>query len=315
MDIQGTRRQQLLQGSSLQGGSGIPLQSTSSPQRTASAPQQTAIPVGTANPMNFMNVEQPQVGGGGGNTNTPTPQPSAADIAAARAAERAGKLRGEIRGYQPQIEEIYNQLFADLDMLIKSRSKDIDASAGDNINKLTESYVGAIPRIESSYAALGAGDSTDNTYAKVDAKKGFEDSTAEVGKQKQKDLSTLGEYDQTTRAGWGADRDALNRIFGRLDETENEQDLANSRNEVENKLGTAKASRASLMTDDGLRGKIAGATDPTSRMQSIQASLDALLNGSMSGGVKDAAFAAVGKSAGLSEEEKNQIKANSGYTS
>lgn len=240
---------------------------------------------------------------------------SAADIAAQKQAAKIAGLRGDIRGYQDDVDSVYNQLFADLDTLIRSRAEEIDKTAGENIGKLTDQYVGSIPKIESSYASLGAGDSTDNTYAKVDAKTGYDGSVKEVGKQKEKDQTTLGEYDQTTRAGWGADREALNRIFGRLDETENEQDLVNTRNEVENKLGTAKATRASLMTDKGLKGAIADKTNGASRFDSIQGSLDAVLNSSLSGAVKEAAIQAIGQSAGLSDEEKNQIKANSGYTS
>lgn len=239
--------------------------------------------------------------------------PSAAELAARAQQAKIANLRGGIRGYQGEVDSIYNQLFGDLDTLIRSRAEEIDRTAGENINKLTDKYTGSIPGIESSYAALGAGDSTDNTYAKVDAKKGYESSVEEVGKQKAKDQATLGEYDQTTRANWGADRDALSRIFSRLDETENEQDLVQTRNDVENKLGTAKASRASLMTDQGLQGKIKGATDSASRIGSIQGSLDNILQSALSGAVKDAAVAAVGQSAGLTDEEKNQIKANSGY--
>lgn len=245
----------------------------------------------------------------------PVAQPSAADLAARAQAAKLSNLRGQVRGYQSEVDSIYNQLFADLDALIGARKKEIETTSGDTITDLTEKYTGSLPTIQSSYAALGAGDSTDATYAKNDAKEGFEDSVKEVGTQKGKDLATLGQYDAETRAGWGADRDALNRIFSRLDETENEQDLVDARNEVENKLGTTKASRASLMTDEGLKGQVARSTDASDRLTGIQGALDSILQSSMSGAVKDAAIAAVGQSAGLTDEQKNQIKANSAYTS
>jgi len=288
---------------SLQGGSTKSVQGTVPVIQGSSPNLQPAV-----NPMNYRAVDAPADA-------TAVAAPSVADLAARAAAARTNELRGQVRGYQGDVDSIYNQLFSDLDLLIQSRAGEIDRTAGDSINKLTEKYTGAIPGIESSYAALGAGDSTDSTYAKVDAKKGYEDSLEDVGEQKAKDQATLGSYDETTRANFGADRDALARIFARLDETDNDQDLVDARNAVETKLGTARASKASLMTDEGLKGKIKGATDSSSRVGSIQSSLDNVLNSTLSGAVKQAAIAAAGTSAGLTDEEKNQIKANNAFIS
>ena len=287
---------------SLQGGSTKSVQGSIPVIQGSSPNLQPAV-----NPMNYRAVDAPAA------KEVPVVDPAV--LAAQAAAARTNELRGQVRGYQGDVDSIYNQLFSDLDLLIQSRAGEIDRTAGDSINKLTEQYTGAIPGIESSYAALGAGDSTDSTYAKVDAKKGYEDSLEDVGEQKAKDQATLGSYDETTRANFGADRDALARIFARLDETDNDQDLIDARNAVETKLGTARASKASLMTDEGLKGKIKGATDSSSRVGSIQSSLDNVLNSTLSGAVKQAAIAAAGTSAGLTDEEKNQIKANNAFIS
>lgn len=241
--------------------------------------------------------------------------PSYADIQAAKKAKLVGKLRNETRGYAPEVNTIYDQLFADIDTLLNSRRKDIEETSGRSIGDLTKKYVSSIPGIENSYSAVGAGDSTWAGDSKDDAKEGFESSVKQVGDQKGKDLAALSQYGEETKAGWNADREALNRIFSRLDETDNENDLAAGRNTVETKLAGAKANRATLMTDEGLKGKINAGTDSSSRLAGIQSSLDSILNSSMANSVKDAAVQAVGQSAGLSDAEKDQIKRNSAYTS
>lgn len=85
------------------------------------------------------------------------------------------------------------------------------------------------------------------------------------------------------------------------------------RNKVETQLDGAKATRSKLKTDDTLKKDIAARTDGSSRMGSIQDSLNSILNSSLASGVKEAAQAAVGQSAGLTDEEKNQIKQNNPY--
>lgn len=258
------------------------------------------------------NLENTVKEGLGKLSNTPTVSPS--QIAASQQSSRVANLRNQIRGNAGTIEDIYNALFGDLDALVNSRRGEIDRLAGKSIEDLTQKYVSSIPGIESSYAALGAGDSTDNTYAKVDAKAGFEKAADEVGEQKNKDLTALGLYDQETKAGFNADRDALRRIISRLDETENEGDLADARNTIENKIDSARANRASLKTDGALRGDLNNATSGLStRADSIKSSLDAILNSSLSGTTKEAARQAVTNSAGLTDEEKNQLTANRGY--
>ena len=85
------------------------------------------------------------------------------------------------------------------------------------------------------------------------------------------------------------------------------------RNKVETQLDGAKATRSKLKTDDTLKKDIVARTDSSSRMGSIQDSLNSILNSSLASGVKEAAQAAVGQSAGLTDEEKNQIKQNNPY--
>lgn len=235
--------------------------------------------------------------------------PSAAELASRAAAAKLMGLRGDIKSKKDPILQAYAALFGDLEELVKTRAGEVEAAAGKNIGKLTEGYTGALPGIDSSYASLGAYDSTDRSRARDAAKKGYETSVEEVGTNKQADLAKVGQYKTETEAGWGADKESILRLIGRVDETENESELYDARNEVEGKLGTLGATRATLNTDAGARGKLSELTGDAGRFDAVKSSLDNVINSSMSGGVKSAAVQAVVNSAGLTDEDKAKVKA------
>lgn len=241
----------------------------------------------------------------------PSQQPAAVDpAAAAEAAEaaRVATLRGDIQGRRNAVLAAYEALFGDIDQLAKSQAGEIEKKAGQNINELTQSYTSSIPQIQSSYSAVGAGDSTDTRDAKITAKTGYDKSVSEVGENKSDDLAKVGQYVNENKANWMADKDSILRLIGRVGETEDVGDLNEARNTVENKLGTLGATRATLGTEQGARGKLSEITDDGGRFAAIKDSLDNIVNSSLSGGVKAAAVQAVSDSAGLTSEDKQKIK-------
>lgn len=229
-------------------------------------------------------------------------------LAQRQALARVQKLRGDIKGRAPELEAAFNALFGDMDNLARDKSAEIERKAGENINDLTGQYTASIPGIESSYAALGAGDSTDTRDAKISAKTGYEKSVKQVGDNKDADLAKVGQYANESKAKWSADKDSMLRLISRVDETENEGDLNTARNEVENKLGTLNADRATLTTDAGARGKLSEITKDGGRYEAAKAALDNVLKSSLSGGVKQAAVEAISNSADLDDEDKQRIK-------
>lgn len=254
-------------------------------------------------------------GGGGGFTNIvnaatvsdPSVSSGAIDPAAKEAAELAA-LRSQILGQKDSIEAAYNQLFADIDALAKSRASEVEKNAGENIADLTGAYTSSIPQIESSYSALGAGDSTDTRDAKIGAKEGFDKSVEEVGKGKESDLAKIGNYVGETKADWTADQDSIMRMIARANDTEDLGDLRQARNSVEDVLGTTQATRAKLKTDEGARGQLSTITADGGRYESIKSALDNVMNSSLANGVKQAAVQAISNSADLTDEDKEKVK-------
>lgn len=233
---------------------------------------------------------------------------SAGDPDAARKAADRARLRGEISGKGGELEAIYNALFGDLDNLIRARDAELETEYGGQLKKASENYTGAIPEIETSYAALGAGESTDQADAKTKAKKGFDETTQTIGKNKETDKAKLGQYKNEQAAKFTVDRDTARRNIGRAGETEDVDALRSMRNDIEGNIGSAQVTRSTLGTDQGARGAISALTADGGRYEQAIGALDSILKSSMSGAVKQAAVEAVTSSAGLSDEEKKKVQ-------
>ena len=238
--------------------------------------------------------------------------PSAADLKAAQDAADRAKFRGEIKGKQSDVDRIYAALFGDLDTLLKSRDQELETQYGGQFKQAADKYAEAIPQIETSYAAIGAGDSTDNTYAKVGAKKGFESTNETIGQNKAADKAKLGQFGNEQRAKFSADQASANRNIARADETTDVDALRSMRNDLETNLDTAGVTRASLGTDAGARGQLSALTADNGRADAAINALDEIMKSSLGGDVKKAAVEAVTTSSGLTDEEKKKVQAQFG---
>lgn len=231
-----------------------------------------------------------------------------ADAEKARLDAERTSLRNEITGKGGEVESIYGSLFGDLDTLLRSRDTELEGQYGDQLKKAGESYAGAIPEIETSYAALGAADSTDNTYAKVKAKKGFEDTTETIGKNKETDKAKVGQYGQEQRAKFTADKESATRNIGRAGETTDVDALRSMRNDIETNISGAGVTKATLGTEGSARKALSDLTADSGRYETAINALDSILKSSLSGSVKEAAVQAITDSSGLSEEEKKRVQ-------
>ena len=248
--------------------------------------------------------------GGGGYTK------SAADIAEEKriAEEEAQKtsLKGEIAGYADDVESAYAGLFGDLNNLVTSRDQELEAQYGDQLKKAGEQYAGAIPEIETSYASIGAGDSTDTMYSKNKAKKGFDDTTETIGKNKESDKAKLGQYKQEQEAKFTADRQSARNNINQASSTTDLNALRGLRNDLNTNITQTGVTKATLGTDGAARKAVTDLTKDGGRFEAAINSLDSIINSSLSGSVKEAAVKAVVDSAGLSEEEKKKVNAQYG---
>lgn len=233
-----------------------------------------------------------------------SPAVSAAD--AKEAAERK-KLMGDIEGLSPEIDDIYGDLFQDLDALVKDRGLTLEEQYGEQLDKAGQQYTSAIPEIETSYAAIGADQSTDNTYAKNAAKEGFEDTTETIGKNKETDLAKLGQYSKEQRKKFEVDRDSARKNAERAKGTEDVDALRGFRNGLEEGIDSARVARSTLGTDEGARGEVSRITADSGRFEEASTALDNIIKSSVSGSTKEAAVKAIVDNAGLSDDEKEKV--------
>ena len=248
-------------------------------------------------------------GGGGGSRG-----PSAADKAAAKEAAERNALRAEATARVQEILSAYDGLFGGLDTLLRDRAKTVETDYGEQFGTAAKQYADSLPMIESSYASLGAADSTDLRDADIKAGDGFKETNKTIKKNKEADLSKIGQYGSEQKAKWNADRDSVNRLNGRLAGVEDLGELRSSRNSLEEKLGSVRADSGTLNTDSGARGQLSGLTQDAGRFDSLTNALDAILKSSMGRGVKEAAVQSVADSGGLSETDKKKTQTMLGNT-
>lgn len=256
----------------------------------------------------FRQIDDPNPVGGGGNTFATSSYDARQAARDAQEAAERDKLRSEIRGYGGTIDQLYNQLFSDLSALIKERDLELERDYAEQLERAGSQYAEAIPEIETSYAAIGAADSTDNTYAKNSAKSGFEDTTKTIGKNKKADKAKLGQYAREQRTAFEVDRDEARKQLGRVDQTEDLGALRGFRDSISGNISSAKKARATLGTDKGARGEVSRITADGGRFEEAIGALDSILKSSMSGAVKEAAVKAMTDSAGFSEDEKKKVQ-------
>ena len=216
-------------------------------------------------------------------------------------------LRSEIMARGGDIESVYSSLFGELENLVRSRDTELEGQYGNQFKKAADTYAGALPEIETSYAAIGASDSTDQTDAKGKAKSGYEETTRTIGENKASDKAKLGAYKKEQEAKISTDKEAAKRNVNRVNETTDVSALRGMRNDLETNIGSANVTKATLGSNGSARQAVTGLTQDAGRYDAAVNALDSIIKSSMSGSVKEAAVKAIADNSGLSDEEKEKV--------
>lgn len=218
------------------------------------------------------------------------------------------RLKGAISGRGGEVDNVYNSLFADLENLVRSRDSELETQYGGQLKKASDTYTEAIPQIDSSYAALGAYDSTNRGDARTKADKGFKETTDTIGNNKKADKAKLGQYKNEQAAKFTADRDSAKRAIDSSANTTDVDALRTLDNGLSENLSQAGVTRATLGSDGTARQAVSSLTGDNGRYDAAVNALDSIIKSSMSGAVKEAAVKAVTDAGGLSEDEKKKVQ-------
>lgn len=321
------KKQNLLNGSALQGsgtrtpiqGSGIPVQG-SAPNIQGSSP---ALQV-SANPINYLNLVDGSGDGGaslgatdsgsyyGGGSSYGSGGSSYSQAAVDPNAARRASLKEGIKGKRALIEAAYNDLFANLDNLLRAKSADLDTQYAGQIDTAGKNLADALPTIDSSYASLGSYDSTQRGDARGKAKDSYNDTVKTIGNNKAKDVAALGQYGNESKARFQADKDSANRYIDSADTTTDVDSLQTASNSIDSNLSQTGVTKATLGTDASVSRDIKNLTADGGRFQAAIDSLKSVLDSSLPGAVKQAAVTAVTNNSGLTEDEKKKVQAQYG---
>ena len=216
-------------------------------------------------------------------------------------------IKGDIKGKAAKLIALYNELFGKLDQTVNSEATNVEKTYGDQLKTAGDTYAKALPAIQNSYAALGAADSTDNTYAHNDAKAGFDTTTKTIGDNKQADLTKVSKAAAEKKATYQAGIDSVNRNLGNVDSTTDTGSLESMRGNLDTGLSDASVESAKLGSDASFADSLKASTADSGRFDSAMNALDGIINSSMSGSVKQAAVKSIVDSAGLTDAEKKQV--------
>lgn len=222
------------------------------------------------------------------------------------AAERAA-LKGAIKGRASEIDTVYDQLFGNLEALLKSRDADLTTQYGGQRGRASKEFTEALPQIDSSYAAIGSYDSTQRGDARGKATEAHASTQKTIGENEKADRAKLGQYGNETRTKLSTTRDSAKRNVARVDETSDVGALRGFRNDLESNLDNARVTGSTLTSDGQARKDLEALTGDNGRGDAAINALDAVLKSSLPNDVKAAAVQAVTTSAGLSDEEKKRV--------
>lgn len=299
---------------------GIRLQG-SSPRLQGSSPQlQVSSSAGqTLQPaVSPMNVSVPSGGGGtptAGLTNTAVdPAKEAADAAAAEAARiaaenaaKAAALRGEITGLVNSVKDIFNARYGQVDASVRDQTGRLNDRFGKESKDITGQVETENNKLGVAHAAGGSFDSSyrgNNVDTVTKAGKG---QIEDLGTELKEDIGAIGGWATKTKAGYDAEKGAMDTLLSRIAESTDPSELTSVRNSLDAKIAQLKGQAA----DNNILGQNVAALNaiaPTNlRAQKLKTTLSQIVAGNADAAQKSAIANTLINNAQLSPEDEEQL--------
>lgn len=298
-DYMARRKAELASGKSTYGGGAV--------QQTApTATFQPAINVQNQSPLGDVPYAQaPQQSG-------PTAQQIAAQEEADRiAAEEAqkGQLRGSISGLIDQALGVYDTLYGNARTAAQSQRGLLEQRYNKETGSLTDQFNAELPKIGRSFAGRGAYDSSYRIEGEAEAGKQFQNQLTDLETQKQADQAKIGQALMEQEAQFGTGKSLLDLTRSQLPQVSDINELMSVQNEINRKIAELRGSAAGLQSQEAYQQRFGQIAPTGDRMAQLSATLSNIVNGQAPAALKRAVAQQVIGSAGLPEEEKQQLNA------
>ena len=297
-----------LQGSS---GSGISLQGNtqsvqgSSPTLQASnSNAQTLQP--TTNPFNYVDpVANGQVLGA--DTSTYDPAAAAAAAAAAEEARKAGILRGDITSLVNSIKDIFNSRYGQVDRSASEQIGKLNDRFGNESQDITRQVGAENEKIGAAHASGGTYDSSYRGNNVDTVTKAGKAQIRDLGTELQDNVGKIGGWVSKQKAGFDAQKGAMDTILGRLGETTDVGELTSLRNTLDGRIAELKAGNADNNTAAENAAALKTIAPASARTVQLQTTLSQILAGNADAGQKAAIGQALISNSGLDPAEAQKL--------
>lgn len=231
------------------------------------------------------------------------------------AAERKA-LKGEIAGFQGRANPIFDEIFRRIDGVAKNRSDKLAEVYRGQRDDLTGAFQSAVPKIDNAFAAMGIGGSTYAGDRIDDTTNEYKSSMKKVDQAEDKDVSELGNWVNSQKAAFDADRQNINNAIARSGGVEDVGELRDARNNIDTTINNLGAKRGALNDDGTAVAGLNRATGGSSNFGAIKKAYEGVLSSAMDIGTKNAVKEALSEYGNLSDDEKrrlSEIKVNNPY--
>lgn len=232
--------------------------------------------------------------------------------AQARAEEMAREtqrkaLRGGISGLIDAAMRTYDTIFGNVKEAAKSQRGLLEEKYNTETEGLTEQFTQEIPKIGMSYAGRGAYDSSYRMGAEAQAQKQYMDQLKGLGTARAAEEAKIGQELQSQEANIQKERSLFDLMRQRIGEMSNIDELTQTRNELDRKIREIQATAASTGTQEAYRQRFAQIAPAASNLANLRAQLSNIIQGAANPMLKKSVAEQLIGSAGLTEEEKNQL--------
>lgn len=231
-----------------------------------------------------------------------------ADAAAQAAADaeraaKAGALREQIGGRRETAMQLFSLILGDIENLARSRRSELELTFAKEQDALTPQFEEESRNISGSYSARGLTDSDYRRDALIGAGERFQKAIGDLGDERKVKLAQLGSEVTGQEGSVTADRNYLKGVdvneFG--DDLES---LVGFRDQLDQRISELTGDRSSLMTDEGLRGRLNKIAPAGGYGARLKGQLDTLKASPVDGIVKDRIAQGLIGNSDMDEEEK-----------
>lgn len=230
---------------------------------------------------------------------------------ARKAAEEAqkGQLRGSISGLIDQALGVYDTLYGNARTAAQSQRGLLEQRYNKETGSLTDQFNAELPKIGRSFAGRGAYDSSYRIEGEAEAGKQFQNQLTDLETQKQADQAKIGQALMEQEAQFGTGKSLLDLTRSQLPQVSDLNELMSVQNEINRKIAELRGSAAGLQSQEAYTQKFGEIAPTGDRMAQLSATLSNIVNGQAPTALKRAVAQQVIGSAGLPEEEKQQLNA------